>query len=134
MPNNVELLLNANIDNNFWYSFFSNCGNKPNTMIFIKTTDNVRLGGFTSAIWPTEGTAKDKDSFIFSLNERQKYKVINQENAIGSRNGGWISFGNGKGHGSDLWLYNQLKSLGEEFLNIIMLFLKIINGNLLLNY
>ena len=25
--NSNKLLLNANIDNNFWYSFFNNCGN-----------------------------------------------------------------------------------------------------------
>ena len=35
-PNSVNLLLNANIDDNFWNAFYNNCGNKPNTMIFIK--------------------------------------------------------------------------------------------------
>ena len=107
-PKNINLLLNANIDDNFYKSFFDNCGNKANTMIFIKTTENLRFGGFTSSIWPTKGEVKDKESFIFSLSKRQKYKIINQNNAIGVDNGNWISFGNG----NDLYLYNNLKSSG----------------------
>ena len=62
-------------------------------MIFIKTTNNIRFGGFTSSIWPTDGAAQDKDSFIFSLSKKQKYKVINQNNAIGVGKNSWISFG-----------------------------------------
>ena len=77
-------------------------------MIFVKTTDNVRIGGFTSSIWPTSGRAKDKESFIFSLSKRQKYKIINQDNAIGVSDGSSISFGNG----FDLYLFNRLKSEG----------------------
>ena len=100
--------MNANIDDNFYKSFFDNCGNKANTMIFIKTTDNLRFGGFMSSIWPTAGKVKDKESFIFSLSKRQKYKIINQDQAIGVDNGNWISFG----HGCDLYLYNSLKSTG----------------------
>ena len=107
-PNSVNLLLNANIDDNFWNAFYNNCGNKPNTMIFIKTTNNIRFGGFTSSIWPTDGAAQDKDSFIFSLSKKQKYKVINQNNAIGVSKNSWISFGNGY----DLYLYNGLRSSG----------------------
>jgi hypothetical protein len=107
-PVSAELLLNANIDDNFLNSFFDKCGNKPNTMIFIRTTKNIRFGGFTSEIWPTDGLVKDKDSFIFSLTKKQKYKIINQDKAIEVSNGNWISFGNGY----DLFLYNQLNTRG----------------------
>lgn len=107
-PKSIDLLLNANIDDNFYKSFFDNCGNKANTMIFIKTTDNVRFGGFTSVIWPTNGKAKDKESFIFSLNKRKKYKIIYEDNAIEVSNGSIISFG----CGNDLYLYNNLKKGG----------------------
>ena len=43
-PKSIDLLLNANIDDNFYKSFFDKCRNKANTMIFVKTTDNVRIG------------------------------------------------------------------------------------------
>ena len=74
-------------------SFFNNCGNKPNTMIFIKTTENLRFGGYTSQIWPTYGTVKDEKSFLFSLTNKEKYKVTKPEGAIGTLNKRWISFG-----------------------------------------
>ena len=108
VPISAKLLLNANIDNNFWYSFFNNCGNKPNTMIFIKTTENLRFGGYTSQIWPTYGTVKDEKSFLFSLTNKEKYKIIKPEYAIGTSNANWISFG----FCNDLYLYNNLNSEG----------------------
>ena len=78
-PISTKLLLNAKIDNNFYKSFFEYCGNKTNTMIFIKTTDGERFGGFTNIIWPINGTAKDNNSFLFSLSKKEKYKIINPE-------------------------------------------------------
>ena len=108
VPISAKLLLNANIDNNFWDSFFNNCGNKPNTMIFIKTTENLRFGGYTSQIWPTNGIVKDEKSFLFSLTNKEKYKIIKPEYAIRTYNKDWISFG----AGNDLYLYNNLNSEG----------------------
>ena len=46
----AKLLLNANIDNNLWDSLFNECWNKANTIIFMKTTENLRFGGYTSQI------------------------------------------------------------------------------------
>lgn len=107
-PISTKLLLNAKIDNNFYKSFFEYCGNKTNTMIFIKTTDGERFGGFTNIIWPINGTAKDNNSFLFSLSKKEKYKIINPEKAIRTSNNSWISFG----CGNDLYLYNNLMSQG----------------------
>ena len=104
----TELLLNAEINDNFLQAFFSKCINRKNTMIFIRTTDNLRFGGFTSVIWPTNGNSSDKESFVFSLTNRQKYKILNADSAIGVNEGSWISFG----YGSDLYLYNRLKTEG----------------------
>ena len=42
------------------------------------------------------------------MTKRQKYKIKNQEDAIGVSIDSWISFGNG----NDLYLYNELKSRG----------------------
>ena len=104
----TELLLNAEINDNFLQAFFSKCINRKNTMIFIRTTDNLRFGGFTSVIWPTNGNSSDKESFVFSLTNRQKYKILNADRAIEVSEGSWISFG----PGMDLYLHNRLKTIG----------------------
>ena len=49
------------------------------------------------------GTKKDKNSFIFSLTSKKKYKIINTENAIGVSQNDWFSFG----YGSDLYLFHN---------------------------
>ena len=107
-PTSTELLLNAEINDNFLQAFFSKCLSRKNTMIFIRTTGNLRFGGFTSVIWPTKGNASDKESFVFSLTNRQKYKILNPDRAIGVKEGFDISFG----CGNDLYLFNRLKSQG----------------------
>lgn len=104
----TELLLNAEINDNFLQAFFSKCINRKNTMIFIRTTDNLRFGGFTSVIWPTNGNSSDKESFVFSLTNRQKYKILNADRALEVFEGSWISFG----PGMDLYLHNRLKTIG----------------------
>ena len=107
-PISTQLLLDAQINNNFLQAFFNNCLHRKNTIIFIKTTDNIKFGGFTSVSWPSKGIAIDKNSFVFSLTTRQKFKVINAENAIGVSESNYISFG----CGLDLYLFNNLKSEG----------------------
>lgn len=107
-PISFNLLLNAEINDEFLKNFFEKCENKSPTMIFIKTTENKRFGGYTNEIWPREGAKKDEGSFIFSLTQRKKYTIKDSENAIGVLKDNWISFGNG----NDLYLYNCLKSKG----------------------
>ena len=112
IPISVKLLLNAKIDDNFYKSFFDNCGNKTNTMIFIKTSDGERFGGYTSVKWPTKGCSKDDNSFLFSLDKKEKYKIINPKYAIGVRENEWISFGMDQNTAYDLFIYGKLKSEG----------------------
>lgn len=107
-PVSFDLLLDVEINDNFLEEFFEKCENKSPTMIFIKTTENLRFGGFTNAFWPREGEARDEESFIFSLTKREKYSVKDPNNAIGVFKNSLISFGNG----NDLYLQNCLKSSG----------------------
>ena len=107
-PSSFNLLLDANIDNNFYKNFYDNCENKYPTIIFIKTTDNIRFGGFTNEIWPLDGEVGDETSFLFSLTKKKKYAIINPEKALGVSNNSFISFG----CGNDLYLYSNLKSQG----------------------
>jgi len=107
-PISINLLLNAEINDDFLSQFFNKCGNIKNTMIFVKTTDNLIFGGFTSVVWPTNGKATDTKSFLFSVSNRAKYKVINTECAIGVNQNSWISIGSDY----DFYLYKNLKSQG----------------------
>ena len=101
-PKKFKLLLDSNIDGDSWNTFIEKVGNKSPTILFIKTKNNYRFGGYTSAIWPRNGPARDKASFIFSLDKKEKYKVSKPEGAIGCRENDWISFG----YGTDIYFYN----------------------------
>ena len=91
-PISFNLLLDSNKDGDSMEQFFNKCGNKSPTMIFIKTTENLRFGGYTNEMWPKNGTKKDENSFIFSLNKKKKYKVINSKYAIGVSQNDWFYF------------------------------------------
>ena len=54
-PNSFNLLLNSNIDGDSINAFYNKCENKYPTIIFIKTTENLRIGGYTKEIWPKNG-------------------------------------------------------------------------------
>ena len=101
-PKKFKLLLDSNIVGDSWNTFIEKVGNKSPTILFIKTKNNYRFGGYTSAIWPRNGPARDKASFIFSLDKKEKYKVSKPEGAIGCRENDWISFG----YGTDIYFYN----------------------------
>jgi len=102
-PKDTELLLNSQIDGDRWNTFINKVKNKSPTLVIFKTKDNFRFGGFTKAFWPEDGPAKDEHSFIFSLDKKERYKVINPECAIGCGKNSWVSFGNG----FDLYFYDK---------------------------
>ena len=51
-------------------------------MVFVKTTENLRFGGFTSVSWPKSGFIWDDSSFLFSLDKRKKYNIKQKNKAI----------------------------------------------------
>ena len=83
-PSNFNLLLDSKIDGDSNSTFKEKCFNKSPTMVFVKTTDNLRFGGFTSVTWPEKNYKKDANSFLFSLDKKKKYKIKEnqKENAI----------------------------------------------------
>ena len=107
-PISFNLLLDSKIDGDSMNAFYNKCGNKYPTMIFIKATENLRFGGYTNEIWPKNGSKRDENSFVFSLNNKKKYKIINPENAIEVSQNSYFSFG----CGNDLWLYNNCFTRG----------------------
>jgi len=61
--------------------FHEYCDNKGPTLTLVKTTKNKIFGGFTPLNWSLEGGFLNDLSnltFIFSLNQKKKYKMINK--------------------------------------------------------
>lgn len=79
-PIKFNLLLDSKIDGDSNLTFKEKCFNKSPTMVFIKTTDNLRFGGFTSVTWPENDNKKDEKSFLFSLDKKKKYKIKESQN------------------------------------------------------
>lgn len=83
-PVQVDLLLNSKIDGDSISTFYEKCSKKCPTMIFIKTKENLRFGGFTSVTWPESENKRDDKCFLFSLDRKKKYKIKenHKDNAI----------------------------------------------------
>ena len=78
-PKKFELLLDSNVDGDSTYTFYNKCGKKSPIIVFIKTTDGYRFGGYTSQFWPDSYYLKDEKSFLFSLDLNNKYNCIKKE-------------------------------------------------------
>ena len=64
-------------------NFHNKCDNKGMTITFIETTKGYKFGGYTELPWDKSGTnKKDKSTFIFSFNNRQKYTARNNNASI----------------------------------------------------
>ena len=64
--------------------FHNKCDNKGITITFIETTKEYKFSGYTELQWDkSEKSKKDKTTFIFSFNNKQKYKARNNNNSIG---------------------------------------------------
>ena len=82
-PVKFNLLMDTKKDGDSISTFYSKCGKKCPIILFIKTTNGYRFGGFTTQLWPTSGNyTKDDKSFVFSLDKKNKYKVTNPDYAI----------------------------------------------------
>jgi hypothetical protein len=63
-----NLIYRASQDGFEAVNFHKKCDNKPNTLTFIKTTNDYVFGGYTEQTWNSIGGYKaDPNSFIFSL-------------------------------------------------------------------
>ena len=118
VPKDYKLLLDSRIDDDSIATFMKKCENFTPIIIFIKTSEDIRFGGFCSINWPKSGWKRDEKSFIFSLSRKEIYKVNDPEYAIGNTSS-IICFGCDKGGSWDLLLYdNYLKKGGETWKHI----------------
>jgi hypothetical protein len=71
---NYELIFRASSEGYESKDFHRVCNGKKNTLIFIKTKDGRRFGGFTDLEWDQSNSyKKGGNSFIFSLDNKEVY-------------------------------------------------------------
>ena len=80
----LNLLYKASADSDKASVFHKKCDKAKSTIVLIETDKGRRFGGYTSVSWKGKCLKKrDRDAFIFSLDNMKIYKNIIGEKAIG---------------------------------------------------
>ena len=80
----LNLLYKATADSDEAEVFHRKCDEAKNSIVLIETDKGKRFGGYTSVNWKGKGlNKKDKNSFVFSLDNMEVYENIKGEKAIG---------------------------------------------------
>lgn len=101
---NFELLYDSIKDGTNTGAFHKKCDGKKPTITFVKTKKNRRFGGYTEKCWnESPGSyVVDENSFIFSIDEKEKYPVSQTKYSIYNND----SYGPTFGGGHDLYISN----------------------------
>ena len=93
-PKKTSILFNSKLDGYTIENFHKKVDNNSPTIFIIKTDTNRIFGGYTEHIWNIRNDSKFKDdnAFVFSLDNKQKYTIINSEDAVVERKA-YIQFG-----------------------------------------
>ena len=79
----TELLFRKSRDGSTPNDFHNKCDNKGITLTIIEIIEGIKFGGYTELYWDKSGKGKkDKSTFIFSFNNKQKYLVRNDNDSI----------------------------------------------------
>ena len=81
----IKLIYRATENGDDSNTFFDKCSNMGPTISLIKTKEDRIFGGFSKAEWTDKkGNVKLKDdtAFLFSLDNKEKYKILKPEIAI----------------------------------------------------
>ena len=109
-PSQFNKLLDSKIDGDSTNAFENKCAKKCPTMVFVKTTNGYRFGGFTTVLWTHGSYGKDNKAFLFSLDRKEKYNITDENYA------NYLSSGNSFYFGSAaLILYNNCTSNKRNF-------------------
>lgn len=74
---NAKLIYKATRDGDSIKNFSDKCGNIKNTLIIIKTTENLIFGGFTRETWGSQNIDKKDDlAFCFSVKNNKIYDSV----------------------------------------------------------
>jgi len=89
-PSKINLLFDTVREWDNASTFHDKCDGKCPTLVVIKSNTGYIFGGYVTSAWiPNNTNIKAQNSFIFSLNQRQKYYASSQSNSIingGTRN------------------------------------------------
>ena len=88
IPQSINLLMNSKIDGDTTQAFKNKCEGKKPTYAIIKTKKGYKFGGYTTELWK-QGTIKDNNAFVFSLDKKRKYSILKPEYATGL-GGSWM--------------------------------------------
>ena len=92
-----ELLFRKSRDGSKPEDFHNKCDNKGNTITIIETTKGYIFGGYTELQWDrSDKFKKDKSTFIFSFNNKEKYMPKNNNDSIYCGSNYGAVFGCGK--------------------------------------
>ena len=111
-PEKFIKLLDSKIDGDSTNVFESKCAKKCPTMVFVKTTNGYRLGGFTTILWTNGSYGKDSKAFLFSLDKKEKYNITSEVNANYLESGSSFFFGS-----AALRLYNNCTSHKNNYVS-----------------
>ena len=79
----AELLFRKTRDGSNPKDFHDRCDNKGITITFIETKKGYKFGGYTELQWEQNNKfKKDKTTFIFSFNNKEKYLPRNDNDSI----------------------------------------------------
>ena len=97
-PSQFNKLLDSKIDGDSTNAFENKCAKKCPTMVFVKTTNGYRFGGFTTILWTNGSYGKDNKAFLFSLDRKEKYNITDENYANIYYSGSSFNFGNAALH------------------------------------
>ena len=101
-----ELLFRKTRDGSNIKEFHNKCDNKGTTIVFIETTKGYKFGGYTELQWDNSSQyKKDKSTFIFSFNKKQKYIAIKNTQSIYCSHSEGPRFGTGS---PEIYIPNSL--------------------------
>ena len=111
-PNRFIKLLDSKKDGDTTNAFAYKCSNKCPIIVFVKTTNGYRFGGFTSVLWTYGYYSKDNKAFLFSLDKKEKYNITNENNATFLNKGNYFEFGD-----RALCIYNSCTTNRNNFVS-----------------
>ena len=77
-----NLIYKATIDGDKAQNFHNKVDGKGPLIILVKTSENIIIGGYTSYPWSSSNQFEyDQDAFLFSINKKEKYNIINYDMA-----------------------------------------------------
>ena len=111
-PTKFNKLLDSKIDGDSTNAFENKCAKKCPTMVFVKTTNGYRFGGFTTILWTKGSYGKDNKAFLFSLDRKEKYNITDENNANRLDSGSYFYFGS-----AALLIYNNCTSNKSNYVD-----------------